>query len=155
MKERLVELWDSGITTAEIARRMNTSKNSVIGKAHRLFLKPRSSPIRRPAGWVPPPSPQPKVFVVTAVEPGKTLALPPILPKPKLVAAIKPVFVAPPAPAAPETPRRAEPGERHCQWLEGDPSRLAYCENHVGRATVYCDYHRSIVYVKVRTKQFA
>jgi GcrA cell cycle regulator len=37
--------WDAGFTTAEIGERMGVSKNSVIGRAHRLMLAPRGSPI--------------------------------------------------------------------------------------------------------------
>jgi GcrA cell cycle regulator len=43
---RLDELWAEGHTTAEIARRMGRSKNSVVGKAHRRNLPGRLSPIR-------------------------------------------------------------------------------------------------------------
>ena len=46
--ERDAELtidWDAGFTTAEIGRRMGISKNSVIGRAHRLRLPSRGSPI--------------------------------------------------------------------------------------------------------------
>lgn len=42
----LRELWAQGISTAEIGRRLRTSKNSVVGKAHRLGLDARQSPIR-------------------------------------------------------------------------------------------------------------
>jgi GcrA cell cycle regulator len=37
--------WDAGFTTAEIGERMGISKNSVIGRAHRLRLPSRGSPI--------------------------------------------------------------------------------------------------------------
>ena len=46
---RLRALWDEGLSTAEIGRRMNVSKNAVVGKAHRLGLVARPSPIRREA----------------------------------------------------------------------------------------------------------
>lgn len=45
MESRLRELWAEGHSTAEIARRMGTTKNSVVGKAHRLGLPSRPSPI--------------------------------------------------------------------------------------------------------------
>jgi hypothetical protein len=46
----LRDLWDQGIPTAEIGRRIGASNNAVIGKAHRLDLPARPSPIkRRPA----------------------------------------------------------------------------------------------------------
>jgi GcrA cell cycle regulator len=38
---RLRELWDEGLPTAEIGRRLGMSKNAVIGKAWRLELPPR------------------------------------------------------------------------------------------------------------------
>lgn len=45
----LIALWDEGITTAEIGRRLGVTKNAVVGKAHRLGL-----PQRRPSA---PPKP--------------------------------------------------------------------------------------------------
>jgi GcrA cell cycle regulator len=37
----LILLWDEGVSTAEIGRRMGCTKNAVIGKVHRLGLTPR------------------------------------------------------------------------------------------------------------------
>ena len=42
-------LWDEGLSTAEIGRRLGVTKNAVVGKAHRLELPARPSPIRRGA----------------------------------------------------------------------------------------------------------
>lgn len=39
----LIALWDEGVTTSEIGRRLGVTKNAVVGKAHRLGL-----PLRRP-----------------------------------------------------------------------------------------------------------
>jgi GcrA cell cycle regulator len=38
-------LWTQPITAAEIGRRLHTTKNAILGRAHRLNLPPRSSPI--------------------------------------------------------------------------------------------------------------
>jgi GcrA cell cycle regulator len=46
--DRLIALWDEGHPTAEIGRRLAISKNAVIGKAHRLALTPRPSPLKSP-----------------------------------------------------------------------------------------------------------
>ncbi len=49
-QERIAEvtrLWDEGLTTAEIGKVLGVSKNAVVGKAHRLGLPARPSPIRR------------------------------------------------------------------------------------------------------------
>ncbi|MBO5995785.1 MAG: GcrA cell cycle regulator, partial [Acetobacter sp.] len=42
--EQLKQLWADDLSTAEIGRRLNMTKNAVIGKAHRLGLSPRPSP---------------------------------------------------------------------------------------------------------------
>jgi GcrA cell cycle regulator len=39
--DELTRLWDEGVTTAEIGRRIGVTKNAVIGKVHRLGLVPR------------------------------------------------------------------------------------------------------------------
>ncbi len=44
---RLRDLWAEGHSTAEIGRRLGVSKNAIVGKAHRLDLPARPSPIRR------------------------------------------------------------------------------------------------------------
>lgn len=46
---RLKELWEQGLSTAEIGRQLSITKNAVVGKAHRLGLPPRPSPIRNKA----------------------------------------------------------------------------------------------------------
>lgn len=53
---RLRALWDEGHSTAEIGRRLGVSKNAIVGKAHRLALPPRPSPIRRATGETPRPA---------------------------------------------------------------------------------------------------
>ena len=50
-------LWAEGHSAAVIGWRMGASKNAVVGKAHRLKLPSRRSPIQR-GGHVPPPRAQ-------------------------------------------------------------------------------------------------
>jgi len=47
LTQQLSALWQEGFSTAEIGRRLGISKNAVVGKAHRLFLTPRPSPVKR------------------------------------------------------------------------------------------------------------
>ncbi|MCE0743954.1 GcrA family cell cycle regulator [Acetobacter sicerae] len=47
---RLKALWQEGLSTAEIGRQLGITKNAVVGKAHRLGLPARPSPIRRQDG---------------------------------------------------------------------------------------------------------
>ena len=58
---RLRSLWHEGLSTAEIGRRMQITKNAVVGKAHRLTLSPRPSPIRKA-----PEKPEPTPIVASA-----------------------------------------------------------------------------------------
>jgi GcrA cell cycle regulator len=44
--DALAKLWTEGLSTAEIGRRLGVTKNSVVGKAHRLALEPRPSPLK-------------------------------------------------------------------------------------------------------------
>jgi GcrA cell cycle regulator len=44
---RLRVLWDRGVSASVIGRDLNMSRNAVIGKAHRIGLTGRPSPIRR------------------------------------------------------------------------------------------------------------
>ncbi|MBO6035902.1 MAG: hypothetical protein J6P38_02290 [Acetobacter sp.] len=45
--EQLKQLWADDLSTAEIGRRLNMTKNAVVGKAHRLGLSSRPSPIQK------------------------------------------------------------------------------------------------------------
>lgn len=55
----LRRLWDEGASTAEIGRQLGISKNAVVGKAHRLELSARPSPIKRAEVVTPPPAAAP------------------------------------------------------------------------------------------------
>ena len=47
MVEDLREMWKQGLTTAEIGKKLGVSKNSIVGKVHRLGLSGRPSPIKK------------------------------------------------------------------------------------------------------------
>lgn len=46
--ERLKALWDEGLSASQIAKKLGegVTRNAVIGKAHRLSLKSRPSPVK-------------------------------------------------------------------------------------------------------------
>ena len=65
---KLKKLWQEGLTTGEIGKRLGVSKNAVVGKAHRLGLKGRPSPIKRPEAAAAPAAPKKepvKIFTLT------------------------------------------------------------------------------------------
>ncbi len=51
----LTKLWAEGLSAAEIGKRLEITKNSVVGKVHRLGLPKRQSPIKRTEGKAPAP----------------------------------------------------------------------------------------------------
>ncbi|OUJ12830.1 GcrA family cell cycle regulator [Acetobacter okinawensis] len=92
---QLKDLWAEGLSTAEIGRRLSITKNAVVGKAHRLGLPPRPSPIRRNGS-------KPKT---AADKPEQTTAATPVpeTPTPRATGPVAP-SVPPVPPAAIPTP---------------------------------------------------
>ncbi len=78
--DRLKEMWTRGMTASQIAEELGgVSRNAVIGKAHRLGLQSRPSPVKpiEPAAAAPaqvaappppPPAPSPDFPVTTALD---------------------------------------------------------------------------------------
>ena len=65
---RLRLLWAEGHSTTEIGRRMGVSKNAIVGKAHRLNLPARPSPIRRDGVCKPPQPRRPRGPTLPALQ---------------------------------------------------------------------------------------
>jgi GcrA cell cycle regulator len=151
---RLRELWAEGHSTAEIGRRMGISKNAVVGKAHRLNLVARPSPIRRDGEGAAP-----RPVVVRRVT-GPTL--PPL-------AAAAPMAPAPPAARPMAAHARAEAPKPHavrpvpmytprpqsCCWPLGEPGTRSFrfCDAVAIPGKPYCGEHAAIAYVKVRDRR--
>lgn len=138
-------LWDEGHSTAEIGRRMGVSKNAIVGKAHRLNLPARPSPIRRDGPSAPrAASPRPQL--------------------PRAMPAPRPMIAPPPRPAiqAP-APVRAQPvvrafprlGTRSCCWPMGEPgtAEFRFCTHEAILGKPYCPEHAAVAYVKPRDRR--
>lgn len=52
--QELTRLWQAGLSASDIGKRLGMSKNAVVGKAHRLKLPSRPSPIKHTAALQPP-----------------------------------------------------------------------------------------------------
>ncbi|WP_193370216.1 GcrA family cell cycle regulator [Pelagibius marinus] len=133
----LMRLWEAGRSASEIGRLLGVSKNSVVGKAHRMKLKARPSPIKRGA------TPQVRRSAVAA------------MPKPTTQAPAAPKQVqertAAPAPA----PRPSRPVARSngkgpsCLWPIGDPGDqdFHFCGEPAVPGKPYCDEHCARAYI--------
>ena len=136
---RLRALWDEGHSTARIADMMGLTKNAIVGKAHRLGLPSRPSPIRREAFGVARPKPIKRAPLVTlpalAAVPAAIVAQP-VVPEPVRV---------PTWPALP------------CCWPIGEPRTKAfrYCDEPAERGRPYCAAHREVAVTKTRVNHGA
>tara|TARA_B100000131_G_scaffold168253_1_gene162588 strand:- start:87 stop:563 length:477 start_codon:yes stop_codon:yes gene_type:complete len=130
---RLKELWDQGLPTAQIGKLLGFTKNAVVGKAHRIGLERRPSPIRR-----------------TAVKPDRKKARSPVMPKlnfekqesetnqintGKFQPSVTNIFIS--------------SAKRGCEWPMGHPdeSDFHFCSKERFDDKPYCLDHCAIAYV--------
>jgi len=94
--EQLRQMWQNGHTASQIAETLGgVSRNAVIGKAHRLGLQSRPSPVKpgdadateaaeKPVAAAPPPAPAPASHAAPAPAPAEPKpATPPVAAEPK------------------------------------------------------------------------
>lgn len=141
LDEEIVELrrlWhfrdDAGSTlsTAEIGRRMYRSKSSIVGKAHRIGLEERPSPIRR-GGVTQSPKPHRSNGLPTLPPLASSAA--PSAPVPR------PIWRPPVTPFGPV---------RSCCWPFGEPGTesFRYCDDASLPGKPYCEDHCGLAYIK-------
>lgn len=137
---KLREWWaDHAITTIEIGRRLGASKNAIVGKAHRLDLEARPSPIRRSG----------EPAVITRVRPVVRVTLPPLASLSPQPPAPRPMIAAPiPIPRATSVARSDRP---KCCWPIGTPrtASFRFCDEQAEPGRSYCDEHCKRARVRV------
>ncbi len=136
----LRNLWDQGLSAAKIGDAMGLTKNAIVGRAHRLKLTARKSPIIREPGQK---APYPRERRIRNGQ-RQTLAVvaPQIAAKPTIQAPL-PVSVSPVTVFRPMSPRS-------CQfplWGRTRPTHR-YCEAPTASGQSYCPEHRAICWVK-------
>ncbi|HEX6981099.1 MAG TPA: GcrA family cell cycle regulator [Alphaproteobacteria bacterium] len=125
---QLTRLWHEGLSTAEIGKRLGISKNAVVGKAHRLRLAARPSPIKR-VGSRQSPAPRP-----AAQHRPQSMAAP----------------ARTPSPAPQPAPRVVELSTQTCRWPIGHPGDpgFHFCTERAIQGKPYCIEHSAVAYVK-------
>lgn len=130
----LKKLWGEGKTAAEIASTLGgVTRNAVIGKAHRLKLSNRTSPIqpakkvaKAPANTSTPPAPLPKRPKIKSsdIPRGQGLSLLELKPS-------------------------------QCRWPSGDPrdDDFGFCGERCSTGLPYCDEHARIAYQAARSNR--
>lgn len=175
MVEELKRLWAEGVTTGEIGRRLNISKNSIVGKVHRLGLSGRPSPIKKKSEEAPAkPAAKTPTKEKTAKPAKKETPAKPAAKTPEPAA----VKSKPAAPKVQPQPSSAEASEEDiklakslnipsadntkkeflslidldnhtCRWPIGDPKdeNFHFCGRKVRLGQTYCEEHAAIAYV--------
>lgn len=171
MVEDLKVMWKQGLTTAEIGKRLGVSKNSIVGKVHRLGLSGRPSPIKKKEDKATTPAPDVKKTPIEKVTKTET-------PKPVKEVVKEPLKVTPKKEVEVEEPVAVKPLEKEefkisecqksdfnknaktvslteldnhtCRWPIGDPKdeNFHFCGRKVRIGQTYCDEHSLIAYVK-------
>ena len=183
MVEELKRLWAEGVTTGEIGRRLNISKNSIVGKVHRLGLSGRPSPIKKKSDTPAAEKEQPVKTAKTTKPATKPAAKTPATKSDASAKEAKPT----PAPATSKQKIESqhvetfeedvklakslnlpfdEPAKKEflsltdldnhtCRWPIGDPKdeNFHFCGKKVRLGQTYCEEHATIAYVSKAGKK--
>lgn len=123
----LVDMWAACYSAGVIAKKLGRTKNAVVGKAHRMELDARESPIRTGT---------------TIPKPRKRRQ------KPEVINLAKHTMKAVSLPKVTGEARRPIGGI--CQWIEHDPTRddSCKCGAKPAEGSVYCPDHLARAYTK-------
>jgi len=148
----LKRLWKKGLTTVEIGNRIGMSKNAVVGKAHRLGLEGRPSPIKREKKKAPvieekKLSSEQIVEVSADIDEVESSSFPP-----------DELLKAEPMPEIHRSKKRKTDGVQlvdlkptSCRWPEGDPKDddFCFCGKECVNGKIYCEEHCAVAYTGV------
>lgn len=143
--EQLRQLWSQGLTANEIAKKLDVTKNAIVGKVHRLCLTARPSPIKSKNPELPLEENEQSVTVEAEC-------------KEQTIEVAEEVAVAPQAAAKSEKEhtniKLVNLDSHTCRWPIGDPrdDDFCFCGKKVRSGQTYCDEHSMMAYVKAFKK---
>ena len=153
--QELTTRWNAGESSAAIGRAMGMTKNKVVGKAHRLGLAGRESPIKAGTAKVKGAHPierivplpklasvAPVLFgTVALVKDGGSVVVGMPIALPILASALPDVL--------PALPTFKPVSARRCEWLDGDkPRNFVRCGESCAGSSSWCAGHSSRVFVR-------
>jgi GcrA cell cycle regulator len=153
--------WSSGLSTAEIGRRMGISKNAVVGKAHRMRLPAREAPAniakQRSRAVVARPAARARQELPCSVQ--RAASPSGVSPAVERQASSRPERNLPGA-GADVAPRRVF-SDKTCQFLHGETrGEYRFCEAPVvardnGAASPFCAEHYALCLISHKKAEAA
>ena len=140
----LRRLWAEGVTALAIGREMGRTRNSVVGKAHRLFLPPRPSPIGQKRGEVREAKPRVTLPVLASVVRPVVVRLAPVQ-----IAALGRRPPAPPQQPPPGPPQAPQSGQDTCQYPVSADKPWRFCGAPTDGHGPYCRKHQAVAYLPI------
>ncbi len=148
MVEGLKKMWKQGLTTNEIAKKLGVSKNSIVGKVHRLNLTARPSPIKKKESSSSNKSSE--TTVVESVE--ENVAVIAKSPKKTSDTVVRDIMPSGFEKSAGSSAclKLTELDNHTCRWPIGDPKddNFCFCGKKVRSGQTYCEEHAALAYVK-------
>lgn len=148
--EELKRMWDRGMTTGQIAKALNVTKNSIIGKVHRLCLTARPSPIKKAPGV------KADKKTAGAAKPAKEEKNKKSSVSSQLSVSDEKVSGSAENKVTEETNIPLVKLDNHtCRWPLGDPrdDDFCFCGKHVKTGQTYCEEHAAVAYVNKASKK--
>lgn len=164
--KQLQKLWEKGLSTTEIAKKMNVSKNSVVGKVHRLCLKARPSPIKKKdAENTKKTAPENPAIEAEIKEEKITTEVKEKTETTEAKIVVETVQITKENIPAPKNKADKKQQTKHlklveldshtCRWPIGDPrdEDFCFCGKKVRAGQTYCDEHSQVAYVKALSRK--
>ncbi|MBR2299332.1 MAG: global cell cycle regulator GcrA-like protein [Alphaproteobacteria bacterium] len=149
MIDGLKQMWKKGLTTNEIAKELGVSKNSIVGKVHRLNLTARPSPIKKKDG-------EDEINDIEIQKNEPVTKEPIVKEKSKVLKTSKIEINTIEVKAHKNTCIKLSELDSHtCRWPIGDPKDegFCFCGRKVKAGQTYCEEHAAIAYVKPGKKE--